>query len=368
MGIETEILVVGGGPAGLATALELRRLGREVLVVDRSRPPIDKACGEGLMPDGLKVLEDLGVSIEGSRSAAIRGIRYLEGRTRVEAEFPGRPGLGIRRPVLHQALVDRAQATGVRTRWGVSVQGLEENEVRTTDGPIAARWIVGADGLHSRVRRWVGLDRSRIRFRRAGVRRHFRMAPWTDLVEVYWTDGCEAYVTPVSADEVGVALLWSGQKADFDTLLARFPVLAERLEGIETSSDSRGAAQLEQRTRGVQRGRVALVGDAAGYRDAITGEGLSLAFHQARVLAEAIDEGDLRRYERGNRQLTALPYFLIRLLLEAERRPRLRRRMIRSLASEPSLFKRLLAIHVREAPPRSLGTRGVLRLARGLLS
>jgi len=151
-------------------------------------------------------------------------------------------------------------------------------------------------------------------------------------------------------------------------LLARFPSLEERLRGAAAVSDDRGAAQLEQHTRAVHHGSIALVGDAAGFRDAITGEGMSMAMDQARILARAIEGGDLREYERRNRRLRALPDLLVRLLLEIERRPWLRRRLIRTLAAEPDLFARLLAVHAREAPPRSVGPGGILRLARGLLS
>lgn len=251
--------------------------------------------------------------------------------------------------------------------WGNPVQRLDHNEVVTEKGRIRARWIIGADGLHSRVRQWAGLSSKRARFCRFGVRRHYAIAPWTDLVEVYWAAGCEAYVTPVSDREVGVAMLWSGFKSDFDGLLRRIPHLEQGLRGSKVVSRDRGAAQFEQRTRGVHRGSVALVGDAAGYRDAITGEGLSMAFHQAKALTNAIEEGDLRGYEHSVRRLERLPKALIRLLLEIERRPRLRHRLIRTLASEPGLFERLLAIHARDARPRTVGPSGLLRLAWGLL-
>ena len=168
-------------------------------------------------------------------------------------------------------------------------------------------------------------------------------------------------------DEVGVAILWSGEKGDFDTLLGRFPGLAKRLAGASIRSADRGAAILEQHTRAVYRDGVALVGDAAGYRDAITGEGLSLAFHEAHSLAESIDAGRLDLYARDLRRLSRLPFLLIRLLLEVERRPWLRQRLIRTLATEPGLFARLLAIHARQAPVRSVGPRGALQLARVLL-
>lgn len=365
---ETEVLVVGGGPAGLATAVELRQRGLEVVVIDRAAPPIDKACGEGLMPDGVRRLAQLGICLPTRHRAELRGIRYLDGESEAQAQFRRGTGLGVRRTVLHRAMIERAEASGADLIWETPARGLERNRVLTDRGEVRTRWIVGADGLHSRVRRWAGLDSGKVKYSRYGIRRHVALAPWTDLVEVYWSDHCEAYVTPVSTDQVGVALLWSGEKSDFDRLLHRFPVLSERLEGAPRASRDRGAGRLEQRTRAVYRGRVALVGDAAGYRDAITGEGVSMAFHQARALAASILAKDLGQYARAVRRLTALPFALIQTLLEVERRPWLRRRLIRALAREPALFERLLAVHTRDLPPGSLVPGGLIRLLRGLVS
>ena len=364
MWTETEVVVVGGGPAGLATAIELRRRGLEVQVIDRQTPPIDKACGEGLMPDGVERLLEMGIDVAG---VSITGIRYIDDRSRAEGSFHRGDGRGVRRLVLQAAMAARAEQVGVRLGWGITVQALEGNGIATDRGSVRARWVVGADGLHSRMRRWADLGSNRNRWQRFGVRRHFQIAPWTDRVEVYWADDAEAYVTPVDAELVGVAFLWSGFKSDFDRLLARFPELEKRLRGRPVASRDRGAAQLEQHTRGVYRGNVALVGDAAGYRDAITGEGLSLAFHQARALAEAIAAEDLRRYAARTRSLSRLPYALIRVLLEIESRPALRQRLLRTLAADPVLFERLLAIHARQAHPSSVGPRGAMRLAWGLL-
>lgn len=319
------------------------------------------------MPDGVRRLTALGVRLEPESARPLRGIRYLDEQSVAEARFPGEPGLGIRRPVLHRALVDRAARLGVGLGWGVTARGLTSAGVETDNGPYAARWVVGADGLNSRVRRWAGLGEKRGRVERFGVRRHFAVAPWTDLVEVYWASGREAYVTPVSRREVGVALLWSGEKAGFDRQLGSFPRLEARLAGATATSKDRGSGPLAQSASTVCRGRVALVGDAAGYLDAITGEGLSLAFHQATLLASAIRREDLGSYARQWRRSSALPFGLIRALLFAERRPRLRRRLIRTLAAEPGLFARLLAIHTRERPLRSLGVDNTSRLVWGLL-
>jgi flavin-dependent dehydrogenase len=363
-----DLVIVGGGPAGLATAIEARLAGLSVAVLERRRPPLDKACGEGLMPDAVSRLAALGVEVAGR---PFRGIRYLDGAAAAEGTFPGPPGLGVRRTALHAALVRRAEEVGVALRWGAQATYLHAAGVQSNEGLVPAYCVVGADGLNSRVRRWAGLDLpapASAQGRRFGVRRHFAMAPWSDFVEVSWGRQAEAYVTPVAADEVGVAILWSGEARGFADLLPRFPALAARLAGAAPASRDRGAGPFAQRARRVVQGRVALVGDAAGYLDAITGEGLAVAFHQARALAAALARGDLASYAAAHRRIGRLPGAVTGLVLALERRPALRRRAIRALAAEPALFSRLLGIHGRMLPARRLGLDGAVHLAWRLVA
>jgi flavin-dependent dehydrogenase len=373
----TDLLIVGGGPAGLATAVRARLAGLDVAILDRSRPPIDKACGEGLMPDAVAGLSEIGALPEAG--FPFRGIRYVDGDLVAEGVFPQAGGLGVRRLDLHRALVRRAEEVGVELLWGVAARGLRaagtgsaENfgfaGVETDGGLVAARWIVGADGLLSRVRRWAGLDAAPGPRRRFGVRRHFAVAPWSEFVEVYWGPGCEAYVTPVGREEVGVAVLWSGEASRFDRLLASFPALAARLAGAAATSRDRGAGPFHQRARAACRANLALVGDAAGYLDAITGEGLAVVLHQSAALVAAVRTGDLAPYAAASRRLHRLPDAVTGLVLALERRPRLRARALRALAAEPALFSRLLGIHGRTLPARRLGVDGALRLAWRLVS
>jgi flavin-dependent dehydrogenase len=329
-----------------------------VQLIDRARPPIDKACGEGLMPDGLARLRELGVEPAPGGRAPFLGIRYFDGTLMAEGRFLGSPGWGIRRVDLHRALLRRAEDCGVEAIWGVRAGALREDGVATSAGVLRARWIVAADGLHSRLRREAGLDAAAARCRRYGVRRHFAIEPWSDFVEVHWGNGCEAYVTPVGRRRVGVALLWSGGKGSFGRLLERFPALQDRVAGAPVDSEDRGAGPLEQRVRAVVRGNLALVGDASGYVDAITGEGMALAFHQAFAVVEAIERGDLGAYAAAHRRLIRLPGIMTRLLLWVERHPRLRHRLIGALAADPALFSRLLSVHARELPPGRLGIDG----------
>ena len=368
-----DVVIVGGGPAGLATAIGARLAGLSAVVLDRRQPPVEKACGEGLMPDAAACLAALGVRLPPGESHPIRGICYIDGEVVADGTFPGAPGLGVRRLALHRAFVERALEVGVELRWGVPVEGLSPAGIETAAGTVAARYVVGADGLLSAVRRWAGLDgrpapRDRQRF---GVRRHYALAPWSDRVEVHWGPGCEAYVTPVSSEEIGVAMLWGareGPARGFDDLLGRFPSLAARLAGAPQTSRDRGAGPFLQRVRGVVRGPVALVGDAAGYLDAITGEGLAVTFHQAAALVAAIAAGDLARYAAAHRRIGRLPGIITRLVLACERRPALRRRAVAALAAEPALFSRLLGIHGRTLPARELGLPGALRLAWRLVA
>ena len=365
-----EVLVVGGGPVGLAAAIACRSRGLPVTVLEARVPPLDKACGEGVLPEGVAFLRAAGVALEGN-GAPIAGIRWRDDRSTVEGRFPGEGGIGVRRTALHGCLLARAEALGVDLRFGVRVNELVRRGagfgVRTTAGPFEPRWLVAADGLVSPLRRAAGLERAEAapaRRWRLAVRRHFSMyeepastEPAEPFVEVWWGDGVEAYVTPLAGGLVGVALLWHERAAGaspghgkrFDVLLERFPELRRRLASAETASRDRGAGPLRRRARAVVRDNLALVGDAAGYLDAITGEGLSLGFLEAEALAGALVAADLSRYAREVRSLRRLPDALTELCLLLSRHPALRKRTLAALAREPRLFDRLLALHVRES-------------------
>ena len=337
--LETEVLVIGGGPAGLAAAIAARQKGFRVVVVDGAHPPIDKACGEGLMPDALSALAQLGVQIPEGVGGVFRGIRFLGAGVTVEADFPSGYALALRRPVLHQLLLDRATAAGVEFAWGTPVKDLTG---------ISARWIIGADGHASVVRRWAGLERWRSTQERYGFRVHYRIQPWADRVEVYWHPELQIYVAPVGRGEVLVALLCRDPHLRVEDGVACFPALQERLKDAELTSTERGGISATRKLWVVTQGAVALVGDASGAVDAITGEGLGLAFRQALALADALVLGDLDHYELAHQRMARRPRWMANLLLLLDGRPGLQREVLWLLARHPGLFRFLLAWHVGE--------------------
>jgi menaquinone-9 beta-reductase len=357
---DTDVFIIGGGPAGLAAAIAVRQRGFDVVVADGAEPPIDKACGEGLLPNAVEVLGQLGIEIPASGRFALRGIRFLEGDLNVSAEFSSGQGMGVRRAVLHQSMVERAREVGVRLLWRTPVSGISPSGVITDRQTIAARWIIGADGIRSRVRRWIGLEPLRQQRPRFAFRRHYHIQPWCNRTEVYWGRSAQVYVTPVGTQDLCVVFISRDPKARFASIGWEFPQVAQRLASAAPTSVERGAVTVSRSLDRVHRGPVALIGDASGSVDAITGEGLSLGFHQALELADALKVGDLGKYQRAHRRLTQRPALMGRLLLLLDDRPKLRNRVMRALAAHPDLFARLVAVHVGDTSPRHLASTGAL--------
>jgi flavin-dependent dehydrogenase len=327
-----DLLVVGGGPAGLATAIYGAKAGLEVVVAERRCGPIDKACGEGLMPHTLRHLERLGVHPHGR---PFRGISYRDADRHVDAPFRRGAGRGVRRTVLHGALLDAAADAGVRIRQD-EVGEISQDATSVTAGRWRARYLAAADGLHSPIRRSLGLERPSPGARRWGIRRHVEIAPWSDYVEVHWAPGAEAYVTPVADNCVGVAVLKS-RKGGFDHHLAEFPELRDRIADRPHEPD-RAAGPLRQRVSSRAAGRVLLVGDAAGYVDALTGEGLGLAFGAAELLVKSVVAERPDTYDRRWRQMTRRYRALTAALLEASSHAPLRSGIVPAAAALPTVF------------------------------
>ncbi|MFE3249535.1 NAD(P)/FAD-dependent oxidoreductase [Streptomyces sp. NPDC059209] len=327
-----DVLIAGGGPAGLAAGIHAARAGLRAVVVEPRTSPVDKACGEGIMPGGVAALGAMGVDVPGRE---LRGIRYRDGTRDAEALFRDGTGLGVRRTELHAALRRRAEALGVETVRG-KVGEVWQGADRVVAAGRTARWLIAADGLHSPVRRGLGLDLPDRAPARYGLRRHFRVAPWSDFVEVHWSRHGEAYVTPVGDALVGVAVL-SRERRGYAEHLAAFPELAPLL-GERAASGVRGAGPLRQRVSRPLAGRVLLVGDAAGYVDALTGEGVALALSTAGAAVRALAEGRPQTYPAAWAKLTRRHRVLTESLLGLTRSPRAARLIVPAAARLPTVF------------------------------
>ena len=388
-----DVLVVGGGPAGLAAGISFGRAGLRTVVCERGSLPADKPCGEGVMPTGLRHLERLGVSayLHPEHMRPFVGIHYLSASgAGASARFTEGPGQGIRRTELSRALCERAatiDAVEVRPRTRVTLGTHGPRGTRAwLDGQEAmARLVVGADGISSQVRRWAGLQGVSRRRRRFAVQQHFRCKPWSEYVEVHWAGGVEAYVTPCGPEQVGVAFLWAPERTAvrgggrlMRSMLSRFPRLRASLEGAAPSAGARAIGPLHQVARAPACDGVALVGDASGYLDAITGEGISLAIVQVQALYDTIGPWlrasdraptarDLQGYSRRISAMVRQHHLITRLVLFLSRHPGLADRAIEGLGRQPELFRWLLSANMGEVSLASVPGPDIVRLATRLV-
>lgn len=339
-----DLLVAGGGPVGLGTALLAHRHGLRVAVAEPRAAPIDKACGEGLMPGAVEALRQIGVRPPGR---AFVGIRYVDGARHADGRFRSGPGLGVRRTALHTALADAVLAAGIEIiPYAVDDMVQRDGHVEAMlTGPPArrARYLAVIDGLHSPLRHRLGLALPTAGPRRYGLRQHFHVRPWSEFVEVHWARDAEAYVTPVADDLVGVAVLGTGQGGFADRLDA-FPGLRARLDGAAPASGIRGAGPLRQRARRRVYGQVLLAGDAAGYVDALTGEGIRLGLAAGAELVRCVAADRPGDYERAWLRLSREYRLLTDTLVRAGRNPWLRSRIVPTAAALPGVFGRAVDV------------------------
>ena len=376
--------MVGAGPGGCATALHLARRGHHVRVVDRGLGrPGGKVCGEGLMPHGLAALRRLGMSTEGLGQRFV-GIAYHAGDDCAVGHFPGRRwGLGVRRDGL-DARMRQAVAAEPRIEFesDVRVTGMTRDRsgvtLATSRGPMRTRVVVGADGLHSTVRRLAKLDAGSAarRGRRYGARVHLQLARGLrepDHVNVYAGGGSEAYITPVGPQQINLALLCEAEVArsfkgdregQFRRVAERYPLVRELLRGAEPLSEVAVCGPLRQTVKGCATDHVVLVGDAAGFVDAVTGEGMSLTLLSAEIAAEAVSaalhrgslrQRDLASYARRRLRLLRDLCTLTEVVVFGLRHPAWAARVVRALGHRPRAFEQFLAVQTGQGRLWSLG-------------
>lgn len=351
----SEVIVVGAGPAGIVAAIAASRQGLQVTVLDARTPPIDKPCGEGILPQGVAALRALGISLPPEISFPFQGIRFVDEEHSARADFAGGSGFSVRRVKLHQLLVNHAIEKGVEFHWGARVMQFDKEDVTTAKEKFSYRWLVGADGQNSQVRKWAGLDPRLVRKKRFGFCSHFQVRPWSEVAEVHWARSCQIFITPMAGQEVGVAVLSRDPGLRIEGALARFPTLAEKLRGATQTTRELGETTSLRILPAAARGRVALIGDASGTVDAVTGHGLSLSFQQAIPLAEAMKRQDMAHYERAHKKIAAVPISMTRLMLLMGGSDWIRSRTIRLFQKTPGLFQKLLAIHSEMMPLSSVG-------------
>ncbi len=363
-----KVCIVGGGPAGLAAAVALRRENCDVTVVDCAVPPLDKACGEGLMPDSIAALRELGIEIPADVGFAFRGIRFADTRSSVFADFPNGIAKGLRRTVLHQLLIAHATRQRVSIVWNAKHVRLAGGGVWIDQQFVDADLVVGADGQNSQTRRQAALNQVTREKRRYGFRRHYRIEPWSPYMELHWGTSSQIYVTPIARDEICVATISRDRKLRLEHLLSDFPDLSRRLTNATPVSPEMGALSVSRSLRCVQRNNVVLIGDASGSVDAIAGEGMCLAFKQALALAAVIRSGNIPKYQRLHRALMKRPQTMAALMLGLQRNGQLQRRALASLAQHPEVFESLLAIHVGASSFLDLCSRRILDFGRAFLA
>ncbi len=400
---EYDVVVAGAGPAGTHTALRLGRLGWRVALIDRCEFPRKKPCGEFLSPACLPLLEEVGLleDVLASGAARVRGMDIVTSGHRARGDYrsmgtyspPRAGGIGIRREVLDHQAVEAARTEPnitVLLGWRVSgpVSGPEGRTIGLSvidpEGKrvlLRSRFVVGADGLHSRVARglgWTGKYPGPARF---AIVARFEGVDRRKEAEVHIVGGNYFAACPIDDGLFTANLVVDGNRLPkgsselepfFQHHLQEAPLLAERLAGAHLSDPLLTCGPLRSENRRCTGPGAALVGDACGFVDPLTGEGLYFAMRGASMLASALDRAladparepsALRRYDRDRRRDFAPRYALARLLQRGLQRPGVPDRVVGALERIPALCDLLLGLTGDYLPARGLLSPGVWRSA-----
>jgi geranylgeranyl reductase family protein len=376
--MRTDVIVVGAGPAGVAASLFLRRRGHQVLLLDRARFPRDKICGESASPEAWRLLDTLGIAerVRALQPQPVLGMTLTSpDGTRFSGRYPeGRQGFAVRRERLDAVLVQAAREAGVVVREGVRALGLLQRDggvagVRCESGDLAARLVIGADGRDSVVARELGLRRD-VPLRRFAIRAHFDgVQGLTPHGEMHVIPGAYCGIAPLSPACANVAVVvppheLRAARGDlpgfFARLLTRWPEVHSRLRGARLLGPPRALGPLAVAARRLSAPGALLVGDAAGFYDPFTGEGITLALRSAELMAPVADAAllsgrldDLSRYDRARAAATRDKFLLNRLLQRLIGWPALADAVARRLKRRGDLADRLVGIAGDFVPAKS---------------
>jgi geranylgeranyl reductase family protein len=382
-----DVVIVGAGIGGSSTAFHLAQAGVRVLMLDRAVFPRRKVCGEGIMPQGVRQLENMGVAaVVLGAGAALDRLQLHLGSRAAQCKFSstGQPAVGIKRPVLDQILLERARRAGAEVAQGITVTGLIEGSdgvfagVTSEQGPFEARAIIAADGLRSRLRRLSGLDAEKGAARYGANAHAIIEGEGGDCVDVYIERDFELYLTPVSRHEVNVALLLNRAAAlsCSGDLPGRFRQLVGQARPgarYELTEEPRLTGPFPSRSSRASQRNLLLVGDAAGFFDGISGEGMSLALRTAPLAAKAIRDylatGSETSFQWYHQQVLTMrrpSTIFARMLLGLTHSPALASYVLRNLARRPDSFGRFLGVSDGELRFRDLRPRDLVAVLTGL--
>src|SRR5437764_15055 len=388
-----DVAIVGAGPAGAAVAILLAEHGLDVVVLDRAALPRPKICGEYLSPEAVRLLDRLGVlkALDASGAAALAGMRItapdgtsVVGRYRPLGEFrPYRQhAMGVTRETLDGALAERLRGLPLDLREqtrvsdviveGGQVVGLRAEDRAQEALEVRARVIVGADGRHSVVAERLGCRRPHALQRLALVTYVRGLADCRELGEIFVDPPDYVILNPLAPDRVNLSLVvplahatpWTRRFEDFMTARLRQPPhLARRLAGAERIAPIRALGPLAHRVTPPAAGGVLLVGDAGGFFDPFTGEGVFTALRSAELagetIARALRAGDvsapaLAAYEQRRREAFRGKERVTRALQVVIGHRRLANLACRALARRPGALDALLGVFGDYVPPRAL--------------
>jgi menaquinone-9 beta-reductase len=396
--LDADVIIVGGGPAGAATATALARASVDVLVLDRARFPRAKACSEYLSPEASRVLASMGAleEVERSGAAHLSGMRVrAPNGTWMRGAFAGAThgfsgfsdwGLALPRERLDAILLDCARRAGARVEERTRVVDLERDgtgraigvRVLTRGGSTLHRApvVVGADGLRSIVARRLGLARVARWPRRIALVAHYRgIADVGDCGEMHVERDGYAGLADVGGGLTNVAVVVpagrgreiaaAGAAAFVDSWLGARPHLAPRFATAERVAPILATGPFASHARRAWAPGAALVGDAADFFDPFTGEGIYAALRGGEMLAAhllavggtadrvAVDRA-FRAYDRARRDEFGGKWIVERLIGGAVASRFLMNRATRALAARRDLADLLVGVTGDFVPAREV--------------